>query len=117
MGLGLGPHVGLFAAAAALCAVWVLVELISNFVQTPKDQVGYGLSGSVLDVGLYLLPSTFGMMLFSTLAGRFERRLGTAYTLAIGSLLVAASFLYLTISNGHVYDVLIYSGVMGAPRC
>ncbi|BCB90756.1 MFS transporter [Phytohabitans suffuscus] len=150
-GWGSGRTAGLFAAAAVLCAVWVLVELrvreplvrmgllvgprsltanlaslllgfamfggftlISNFVQTPEDQLGYGLSGSVLDVGLYLLPSTFGMMLFSTLAGRFERRLGTAYTLAIGSLLVAASFVYLSISNGHVYDVLIYSGVMGA---
>jgi MFS family permease len=150
-GWGSGRTVGLFAAAAVLCAVWVLVELrvreplvrmgllvgprsltanlaslllgfamfggftlISNFVQTPEDQVGYGLSGSVLDVGLYLLPSTFAMLLFSMLAGRFERHLGTAYTLAIGSVLVAASFVYLAVSNSHVYEVLIYSGVMGA---
>ncbi|BCB75776.1 MFS transporter [Phytohabitans flavus] len=116
MSLLVGPR-SLTANLASLLLGFAMFggfTLISNFVQTPKDQLGYGLSGSVLDVGLYLLPSTFGMMLFSTLAGRFERRLGTAYTLAIGSLLVAASFVYLTISNGHVYDVLIYSGVMGA---
>jgi len=150
-GWGSGRTVGLFAAAAVLGAIWVVVEvrvreplvrmgllvgprsltanlaslllgfamfggftLISNLVQTPKDQLGYGLSGSVLDVGLYLLPSTFTMMFFSALAGRFERRLGAAFTLAIGAVIVGLSFAYLAISNSHVYDVLIYSGVMGA---
>ncbi len=87
--------------------------LISNFVQSPKAQIGYGLSGSVLDVGLYLLPSTFAMMLFSALAGRFEKHLGAAYTLGIGSVFVAASFLWLAVSHSHVYDVLVYSGIMG----
>jgi EmrB/QacA subfamily drug resistance transporter len=87
--------------------------LISNFVQSPKARLGYGLSGSVLDVGLYLLPSTFAMMLFSALAGRFEKRLGAAYTLAIGSVFVAASFGWLVASHSHVYDVLLYSAVMG----
>lgn len=145
-----GRVIGLFAAAAALCALWVVVQLrvaqplvrmnllvgprsltanaasillgfamfggftlISNFVQSPKAQLGYGLTGSVLDVGLYMLPSTAAMMLFSALAGRFEKRLGAAYTLAIGSVFVGASFLWLALSHSHVSDVLIYSAVMG----
>jgi MFS family permease len=145
-----GRTVGLFAAAAVVCAAWVLIELrvreplvrmnllvgprsltanvasillgfamfggftlISNFVQSPKEQLGYGLSGSVLDVGLYLLPSTAAMMLFSSLAGRFEKRIGAAYTLGIGSAFVAASFLWLVLSHSHVRDVMIYSAIMG----
>jgi EmrB/QacA subfamily drug resistance transporter len=87
--------------------------LISNFVQSPRAQLGYGLTGSVLDVGLYLLPSTFAMMLFSALAGRFERRLGAAYTLAVGSAFAAASFVWLALSHSHVSDMLIYSAIMG----
>jgi MFS family permease len=142
--------VGLFIAAAVLCALWVIIELrvrdplvrmnllvgprsltanlasillgfamfggftlISNFVQAPKAQVGYGLSGSVLDVGLYLLPSTAAMLLFSMLAGQFERRLSAAYILGIGAAFVAAAFVWVAVAHSHGYDLLIYSALMG----
>jgi MFS family permease len=149
-GWGTAGTIGLFAAAVAGCALWIVLELrireplvrltllvgpkslsanlasmllgfamfaaftlFTNLVQTPRAQFGYGLSGSVLDVGLYLLPATVGMLVFSTLAGRFERRLGAAYTLAIGSLFVAASLVWLAVSNSHVYDVVASSALQG----
>jgi MFS family permease len=94
-------------------AMFAAFTLFTNLVQTPRAQLGYGLSGSVLDVGLYLLPATVGMLIFSALAGRFERRLGAAYTLAIGSLFVAASLAWLAISNSHVYDMVASSALQG----
>ncbi|GAA4057999.1 MFS transporter [Actinomadura miaoliensis] len=149
-GWGSGRVVGLFIAAAVLCAAWVAVELtvreplvrlnllvgprslsanlaslvlgfsmfaaftlVSNFVQTPEERVGYGLSGSVLDVGLYMLPSTFTMLIFSALAGRFEARLGAAYTLAIGSVFAALSYVWLALFNDSVADMLVFSAVQG----
>ncbi|HET6298741.1 MAG TPA: MFS transporter [Kribbella sp.] len=142
--------VGLFIAAAVLCALWVVIELhvreplvrmkllvgprsltanlasillgfamfggftlISNFVQAPEARVGYGMTGSVLDVGLYLLPSTAAMLLFSMLAGQFERRLGAAYILGIGAAFVAASFVWVAVAHNHGYDLLIFSALMG----
>ncbi|WP_067488255.1 MFS transporter [Actinomadura hibisca] len=145
-----GGVLGLFAAAAAVCAVWVLVEakvreplvrlrllvgpqslsanlasillgfsmfaaftLISNFVQTPKDKLGYGLSGSVLDVGLYMLPSTVTMLFFSAMAGRLAARLGPAFTLATGSVFAALSYVWLALFNEHGYEMLIFSGIQG----
>jgi MFS family permease len=149
-GWGTAGTIGLFAAAAVGCAVWIVLELrvreplvrltllvgprslsanlasmllgfamfaaftlFTNLVQTPRAQVGYGLSGSVLDVGLYLLPATVGMLIFSAMAGWFERRLGAAYTLAIGALFVAASLVWLAVSNSHVYDVVGSSALQG----
>ena len=115
MGLLVGPR-SLTANAISVLLGFAMFggfTLISNFVQSPKAQLGYGLSGSVLDVGIYLLPSTVAMMLFSGLAGRFEKRVGAAYTLAIGSLFVGASFAWLAIWHSHVSDVLVYSAVMG----
>lgn len=143
--------VGLFIAAAVLCALWVIIELhvrdplvrmtllvgprsltanlasillgfamfggftlISNFVQAPKAQIGYGMSGSVLDVGLYLLPSTAAMLIFSMLAGQFERRLSPAYILGIGAAFVAASFVWVAVAHSHGYDLLIFSALMGS---
>jgi MFS family permease len=94
-------------------AMFAAFTLFTNLVQTPRAQLGYGLSGSVLDVGLYLLPATVGMLIFSALAGRFERMLGAAYTLALGSLFVALSLVWLVVSNSHVYDMVASSALQG----
>jgi MFS family permease len=145
-----GRIIGLFAGAAAACALWIWIEmrvrdplvrlpllvgprslsanlaslllgfamfagftLVSDFVQTPRAQLGYGLSGSVLDVGLYLLPGTVASLGFSALAGRFEARIGAAWTLAAGSALIGAAFAWLAVANAQVYDMLIFSVLQG----
>ena len=145
-----GPVVGLFAAAAVVCALWVRIEararlplvrlnllagprslsanltslllgfamfagftLVSSFVQTSRAKLGYGLSGSVLDVGLYLLPGTVATLIFSRLASRFEARIGAAWTLATGSALIGAAFGWLALANAHVYDMMVFSVLQG----
>jgi MFS family permease len=94
-------------------AMFAGFTLVSNFVQTPKAQLGYGLSGSVLDVGLYLLPGTIVMLVCSALAGRFEARIGAAWTLAAGSALIGVAFAWLTIAHSRVSDILIFSVLQG----
>lgn len=94
-------------------AMFASFTLVSNFIQTPEDKVGYGLSGSVLDVGLYMLPSTITMLVFSALAGRFEAKLGAARTMGIGSAIAALSYLWLALNHGSAMDVMIFSGVQG----
>src|SRR5690606_12838406 len=141
---------GLFGAAAALCAVWVVIEmrvpnplvrlnllvgnrslaanvvsallgfslfaaftLIAGFVQAEPEAVGYGLGGSVLDVGLYMLPNTVTMLVFSSLAGRIAARLGVAYTLAVGSVFASLCYVWLALSNSHPYDMIAFSSIQG----
>ena len=94
-------------------AMFAGFTLVSNFVQTPRAQLGYGLSGSVLDVGLYLLPGTLASLVFSALAGWFEARIGAAWTLAAGSVLIGAAFAWLAVANAHGYDMLIFSILQG----
>ncbi|MFD0690428.1 MFS transporter [Actinomadura fibrosa] len=145
-----GGVLGLFGAAAVLCAAWVAIELkvreplvrltllagpkslsanlasallgfsmfaaftlISAFVQTPSDKIGYGLDGSVLDVGLYMLPSTATMLVCSALAGRFAARIGPAFTLATGSVFAGLSYVWLAVSNSHAADMLAFSAIQG----
>jgi MFS family permease len=93
-------------------AMFAAFTLIANFVQTPKA-IGYGLGGSVLDVGLYMLPSTFTMFVFSALSGRIAARIGAAYALAVGSGFAGLSYLWLALSHGHVFDLLGFSAVQG----
>ncbi|MFG2090008.1 MULTISPECIES: MFS transporter [unclassified Spirillospora] len=145
-----GGVLGLFTAAAVLCAAWVVIELrvraplvrlnllvgarslsanvasallgfsmfasftlIAGFVQAKPDVVGYGLDGSVLDVGLYMLPSTVTMLAFSFMAGRIAAWIGPAFTLAIGSAFAGLCYAWLAVSNSHVYDMLAFSAIQG----
>jgi MFS family permease len=115
LGLLVGPR-SLSANLASMLlgfSMFAAFTLVSNFVQTPKHSVGYGLSGSVLDVGLYGIPSTIAMMLFSALAGRIERRVGAAFTLAMGSGVAGVGYLWMAVSNGHVYDVIAFNVIQG----
>ncbi|MEU5880750.1 MFS transporter [Spirillospora sp. NPDC047279] len=115
LGLLVGPRSMSANLASILLgfSMFAAFTLISNFVQTPKEQVGYGLSGSVLDVGLYMLPSTFTMLLASSLAGRVAARIGPAFTLATGSVFAGLSYLWLALSNAHGYDMLAFSALQG----
>ncbi|MDP9850228.1 MFS transporter [Streptosporangium lutulentum] len=148
-GWGSGRIVGLFAAAAVLCAVWVFSQLwlrapmvrlrllvgrhslqanlasmllgfamfgsfalVSSFIQTPPS-AGYGFGGSVLDVGLYALPSTVTMLAASFMAGRLSARLGPACSLALGAALCAAGFGWFTLFNDSVLHLIGSNAVQG----
>jgi MFS family permease len=93
-------------------SMYAAFTLIATFVQTPRS-VGYGLGGDVLDVGLYMLPSTVTMLVFSALAGRIATRIGAAHALAIGSVFAGLSYLWLALSHDHAYDMLGFSAVQG----
>ncbi|TDD95838.1 MFS transporter [Actinomadura rubrisoli] len=101
------------ASALLGFSMFAAFTLISGFVQSPSAKVGYGLDGSVLDVGLYMLPSTATMLVFSALAGRFAARIGPAYTLATGSVFAAVSYTWLAVSNSHGHDMLAFSAIQG----
>lgn len=94
-------------------SMYAAFTLISNFVQTPSRLAGYGLGGTVLDVGLYMLPSTVTMLVFSALAGRISARIGPAYALAVGSAFAGLSYLWLAVSHGHGFDFLAFSAIQG----
>ncbi|HEU5031178.1 MAG TPA: MFS transporter [Spirillospora sp.] len=94
-------------------AMFAAFTLISGFVQSPSDKVGYGLGGSVLDVGLYMLPSTLTMLVASAMSGTIARRIGPAYTLALGSVFAGLSYTWLAVSNSHGYDMLAFSAIQG----
>ncbi len=94
-------------------SMFAAFTLIANFIQTPEEQVGYRLTGSVLDVGLYMLPSTFTMLIFSALSGRLEARLGAAWTLALGAVVAGVAYLWLALMHDTALDIMIFSGIQG----
>ncbi len=86
--------------------------LIPQFAQLPRS-TGFGFGASVVVSGLYLLPTTVGMMLMGTLAGPLAARYGSRALLIVGTAFTTASFALLALAHGHAYDLLLSATLMG----
>ncbi|MEU6122475.1 MFS transporter [Streptomyces sp. NPDC047123] len=86
--------------------------LIPNFVQAPAE-VGYGFDASVLQAGLFLLPTTVLMIVASTQAGRLMQRWAATTLVAVGSGLTALATGWLALFHDHRYDIYLATAVLG----
>jgi EmrB/QacA subfamily drug resistance transporter len=86
--------------------------VLPQIAQLPKS-TGFGFGASVVVSGLYLLPSTIGMVILGTYAGRISARFGSRAALLSGTVFTTASFALLTTAHSHPYDLLIAAGLLG----
>ena len=92
--------------------------LYSSFVvfpqlaQLPKS-TGFGYGASVVLSGVYLLPSTIGMVVIGSAAGPISRRFGSKRAVVAGSAISALAFALLAVQHAHPYDMLLSAALMG----
>jgi EmrB/QacA subfamily drug resistance transporter len=86
--------------------------IIPQFVQVSPDS-GYGFGASITKAGVFMLPSTVGMMVSGPLAGWVGNKFGSKLSLMIGCLAEALAFLSLTVEHSHPWSVYVGSGLMG----
>ena len=87
--------------------------LIPQFVEEPPS-AGYGFDASVTAAGLFLLPSTLGMLLISPLAGRLANVVGSKVPLVMGALLTSACFGLLAVTRAEPFEIYVAAGLLGA---
>jgi EmrB/QacA subfamily drug resistance transporter len=87
--------------------------LIPQFVEEPAS-TGYGFGASVSQAGLFLVPSTIGMLVVSPLAGRLAERVGSRIPLVMGALTTMLSFLLLAVAHSQHWEIYVASSLMGA---
>jgi len=102
-------NVAAFLLGAGMYASFVVFPL---FAQLPKS-TGFGFGASVVVSGLYLLPSTLGMVIVGFAAGSIANRFGSKPALVVGSAITAGAFGFIAAAHGHPYDMLISAGLMG----
>ena len=83
-----------------------------QFAQLPKS-TGFGYGASVVQSGLYLLPSTIGMVAMGFGAGAIARRFGSKAALVAGSAITAAAFAFIASAHEHPYDMLLSALLLG----
>lgn len=83
-----------------------------QFAQLPKS-TGFGFGASVVVSGLYLLPSTAGMVVVGAFAGRIAARYGSKAAVVAGSLFTAAAFGLIAAEHGSPVYMLVSALLMG----
>lgn len=83
-----------------------------QFAQLPTS-TGFGFGASVVESGVYLLPSTLGMVVVGFAAGWIARRFGSKPAVIAGSAVTASSFAVITLAHSHPYDMLLSTALLG----
>jgi len=92
--------------------------MYSSFIVFPQlaqlpTSTGFGYGASVVESGVYLLPSTLGMVVVGFAAGWIARRFGSKPAVVAGSAVTAASFALITGAHDHPYQMLISTALLG----
>ena len=83
-----------------------------QFAQLPTS-TGFGYGASVVQSGLYLLPSTLGMVAMGFGAGAIARRFGSKAAVVTGSAITAGAFALIATAHAHPYDMLLSALLLG----
>jgi predicted MFS family arabinose efflux permease len=85
--------------------------LIPQFVQVPES-TGYGYGATVTQAGLFLVPSTFAMLLFAPVAGRLSNTVGSKVPLVAGTGVTTLCFVVLVLESSR-WEIYVASTLLG----
>jgi MFS family permease len=86
--------------------------LVPQFVET-STSTGYGFGASVLGGGVYLLPSTFTMLVLGALAGPLAHRFGSKWLLVAGAVVGALSFAVIAAEHSRPWEFYLSTALLG----
>ncbi|MFI7133642.1 MFS transporter [Nonomuraea sp. NPDC050153] len=86
--------------------------LVPLLLQLPAS-TGYGLGKTVSEAGLFLLPATVAMVVFAPLSGALDRHFGAKLPLALGIVMIAASYVLLAVAHSAAWQLLAAVSLMG----
>ncbi len=86
--------------------------MIPQFVQTPAV-AGYGFSASVIEAGLFMVPSTTVMLFAGPLSGWLGSRYGSRLPLMLGTIISATAFGWLALEHDHEWQFIVGTAIMG----
>jgi MFS family permease len=98
-----------FLIGAGMYACFILFP---SFTESPASN-GYGFGASVSEAGLFLLPLTMMVLLFSLVSSWISVRVGSKVALVAGCIASGVAFLYFAAFNDHPIDAYIATTLLG----
>jgi MFS family permease len=92
--------------------MFMLYQTLPYFLEMPRDLGGFDISSQVT-IGLFLLPNSITMLIFSIMGGKVGLRIGHGKILIIGLIITAVGLLSLSLLRSSEVCVLITMAVFG----
>jgi EmrB/QacA subfamily drug resistance transporter len=86
--------------------------LVPQLVELPRS-TGFGFGASVTQAGLFLVPSTVGMLVAAPIAGRLSGTVGSRLPLLLGAIVSTVAFLILAFAHDAAWEIYLATAVMG----
>lgn len=93
--------------------MYSIMTFLPQLVQTPKSIAGYGLSASITQSGIYLLPMTVGMFLLGIGAAPLARRIGLKGVLVLGCVFTVPGYVLLAVGHSQGWQIYLISCILG----
>ncbi|WP_280715062.1 MFS transporter [Kitasatospora sp. MAP5-34] len=100
------------AGLVAGVAIYLLISLVTRFVQTPVA-AGYGFGASIVVTGLVLLPFSIASVAASKVVPVLARRTSAALVLPIGCVVSLLALLGFACARGSLWELFVVMGIAG----
>ncbi|MBF6169935.1 MFS transporter [Nocardia blacklockiae] len=94
-------------------AMYAMMTFLPQLLQTPKSVAGYGLSASITQSGLYMLPLSAAMFVIGLSIGPLAARISPKFIVLIGSLITIPAFALLAVGHDHSWQVYLAGALLG----
>lgn len=93
--------------------MYAMMTFLPQLLQTPKDIAGYGLSATITESGLYMLPLSVTMFAIGFAIGPLSARMSPKFIVLIGSIIAVPGFVMLAVGHNHSWVVYLASALLG----
>lgn len=93
--------------------MYAMMTFLPQLLQTPKAVAGYGLSASITQSGIYLLPLSAAMFVIGLTIGPLSARISPKFIVLIGSLITVPAFVMLAIGHDHSWQIYAAGALLG----
>lgn len=94
-------------------AMYAMMTFLPQLLQTPKSVAGYGLSASITQSGIYMLPMSAAMFVVGFAVGPLSARIGAKAIVLIGSIVTTAALVLLAVGHDQSWEIYVAAGVIG----
>ncbi len=93
--------------------MYAMMTFLPQLLQTPKSVAGYGLSASITQSGLYMLPLSVAMFVIGLAIGPLAAWVGPKAIVVIGSVITVPAFVMLAVGHNHGWEIYVAGGLLG----
>ncbi|MFF0496809.1 MFS transporter [Nocardia aobensis] len=93
--------------------MYAMMTFLPQLLQTPKSVAGYGLSASITQSGLYMLPLSVAMFVIGLSIGPLAARIGPKAIVLIGTVITVPAFVMLAVGHDHGWEIYLAGALLG----